>query len=382
MKRILFAAASILPALAFGQAAIQKSPFTISGKIGQLNAPAKAYIDFMDNGTTVEDSATLVNGEFKFAGQSAGYSYARLALNHDGVGGKSKAVYAGDVIYFYFGKEKITITSKDSLATAVFTGSKVYNDYQAYNKQIGGTIMDLTKAANAAFSALTPEQQKDTVYVNKVNTMFRNSINARNEKQVLFAKANPNSYFGMVALSEGAGGNVDVPRIEPIFKAMAPWLKEMDFGKEVGQRIEAAKTIKLGAKAPGFTQQDVNGKPVSLASLKGKTVLVEFWASWCGPCRAENPNLREQYAVYKDKGFEIIGVSLDDKKDKWQEAIAKDGLPWIHVSDLKGWNNEVGRLYGVRAVPANYLLDKDGNIMAISLRGEELNKKLATIFAN
>jgi thiol-disulfide isomerase/thioredoxin len=124
----------------------------------------------------------------------------------------------------------------------------------------------------------------------------------------------------------------------------------------------------------------VSGKPVSLAGLKGKYVLVEFWASWCAPCRAGNPNLVKQYQLYKDKGFEIISVSLDNVKDKWVDAIAKDGLPWLQVSDLKGWNNAVGRVYGVRAVPQSFLLDKDGKIIGNTLRDESLNAKLAELF--
>jgi peroxiredoxin len=375
MKKILTLAVLLSPILTFAQSA----PFTISGKIGKLAAPAKAYIDYMDNGNSVEDSAMLVNGSFSFTGRSNGYSYARLALSHDG-GGKQRAVYTGDVIYFYFGKEKIGITSKDSLDNAVITGSKVYNEYIAYNNAIGGSIMSLTKAANAAFAALTPAQQQDTAFTNRVNNDYMASRQRRSDKQIAFAKAHPASFFGMVALSEAAGGKVDVPLIEPIYTAMSKNLQASDAGKELAQRIAAAKNIKIGAMAPGFTQNDVNGKAVKLADLKGKPLLVEFWASWCGPCRAENPNLISQYQLYKDKGFQIIAVSLDDHKDKWLEAIAKDGMPWIHVSDLKGWNNEVGRLYGIRAVPANFLLDGEGKIIAASLRGEALNKKLAEVF--
>ncbi|WP_431295085.1 redoxin domain-containing protein [Pedobacter sp. P26] len=353
MKIIKLAILALLfPVLTWAQA----PNFSLTGKIGSLGAPAMAYIDYMDNGVSHEDSVALVNGNFKFTGHISGNAYARMALDHTG-GGKGKAVYTGDVIYFYFGKEQVTISSKDSLENAVFAGSKVYQEYDAYNKAIGGTIMALTKAVNIDFNRGTPEQQKDTAYMKAVDLRFRRNIQNRTDKQFQFAKEHPNSYFALVALSEAAGSKVDVGKVEPVFNALNKAYRETDMGKELAQRIAASGITAVGNVAPLFTQNNVVGKPVSLASLKGKVVLVEFWASWCSPCRAENPNLVKQYQTYKDKGFEIISVSLDNVKERWLEAIEKDGLDWIHVSDLKGWNNEVGRLYGVRAVPASFLVD-------------------------
>ncbi|WP_413668384.1 redoxin family protein [Mucilaginibacter sp. Mucisp86] len=377
MKKRFLAIAILLPAVSMAQ----KANFSITGHIGKLDKPAKAYIDYMDNGTSHEDSCVVTNGTFKFTGNVSGITTSRMAFDHTGQG-KQHAIYApnADVVYIYFGKENMVYTSADSLVNAKVTGSKVYDEFQAYNKQIGGTIMDLTKAVNAEFSRATPEQQKDTAFVKAIDARYRKRIADRNEKQFLFAKNNPNSYFGLVGLSESAGIKVDVDKVGPVFKALNASLRGTDVGKELEQRIQAAGITAIGKQAPAFTQNDVSGKPVSLSDLKGKYVLVEFWASWCAPCRAGNPNLKKQYELYKDKGFEIISVSLDNVKEKWVDAIAKDGLPWIQVSDLKGWNNAVGRLYGVRAVPQSFLLDKDGKIIGNTLRDESLNTKLAELF--
>lgn len=133
----------------------------------------------------------------------------------------------------------------------------------------------------------------------------------------------------------------------------------------------------MNNEAPDFTLNDTDGHPVSLSSFKGSYVLVDFWASWCPPCRQENPDIVRTYHKYHSKGFSILSVSLDDEKDKWIEAIEKDGLDWPQVSDLKGWQSHVVDLYGLRGIPMNFLLDKEGRIIDKGLRAELLEKKLA-----
>jgi thiol-disulfide isomerase/thioredoxin len=156
--------------------------------------------------------------------------------------------------------------------------------------------------------------------------------------------------------------------------------KSPDAAASVKAKLDKAKAFMVGGVAPDFTQKTPEGEDMSLSDLRGKVVLIDFWASWCGPCRRENPNVVRMYEQYKDKGFEIIGVSLDNNKDKWLAAIEKDGLGWHHVSDLKGWKNEVANLYGVRSIPHTILLDKEGRIMARNLRGVMLEDKLKAVF--
>ncbi len=169
-----------------------------------------------------------------------------------------------------------------------------------------------------------------------------------------------------------------VPYAEELMKQ----LKEGDEASmaSLQQQISSMRSFTVGAEAPDFAQATPEGKMMRLSDLRGKVVLVDFWASWCGPCRRENPNVVRMYNTYKDKGFEILGVSLDRDRQRWLEAISEDGLTWYHVSDLKQWSNEVAQMYGVSSIPHTVLVDKEGKIIARNLRGEALERKLAEIF--
>jgi peroxiredoxin len=146
-------------------------------------------------------------------------------------------------------------------------------------------------------------------------------------------------------------------------------------------KIKRMDAYRIGGDAPLFTQNTPEGEALSLEDYRGKVVLLDFWASWCGPCRRENPNVVKVYEKYKDQGFEIIGISLDKDQKRWVDAIAKDQLTWPQVSDLKGWQNAVGQMYGVSSIPHTVLLDEEGKIIALKLRGPALEQKLESIFS-
>ena len=178
-----------------------------------------------------------------------------------------------------------------------------------------------------------------------------------------FAKENPDSYISLTALEMLAAYGADYSEIDPLYEGLSPQIKQSDAGKELGERLPKLKAVALGEAAPLFTEADTAGKTVSLESFKGKYVLVDFWASWCGPCRRENPNVVKAYNKYKDKNFTILGVSLDGPrrnvdvvkaKQQWLAAIHKDRLTWTQVSDLQYWKSKEADLYVVRGIPQNF----------------------------
>ncbi len=376
-KKALFSLlAGILPVVGFAQSKAQ--PFSIKGHIGNLNAPAKVYFDYMSDGVGHSDSSAIVNGDFSFKGSISPYSSIRMSLDHLGIG-KDRAVYDKDVLYAYFGPGNLTITSKDSLTNATITGSKVYDEYTAYVKKVGPMPWDIDRISNQEMAEV-PELSSDTAFTNEVARHHYRMIDDYKKKNFQFAKDNPDSFFSPAALFMMVSNERTIEEAEPVFYALSPRIRATQAGKQIDELIKAHHSLKIGSKAPDFAQPNINGQAVKLSSLQGKIVLLDFWASWCVPCRQEIPNLVKQYEKYKDKGFEILSVSVDTKRDLWLKALDQEKMAWTQLLDTKGDEKAAAKLYGVTGIPATFLVDKDGKLISTNLRGEELNKKLAELF--
>lgn len=328
MYRIIFILFMAIPYVGFSQ----KNNFVVKGTIGQLSAPAKVYLKYYTGTQTKIDSAVLEKGKFEIHGYLSDINRGIFYVNPKGTGTSRE-----DYRYLYIDKGTTVLNSTGTARAATATGTQIIAEDIAYQ---------------AALAQGTVEQ---------------------------FIKANPSSIICLRALYADIA-NVEPKKLESLFLGLSPKIQQSNDGKGLLSTLQGLKRVAIGQTAPDFSQADTAGKAVQLSSFRGKYVLVDFWASWCGPCRKENPTLIRLYQSYKGSNFEILGVSLDAQsgKNDWIEAIHTDQLIWPQVSDLKA-ENEAAKLYGVTAIPQNFLIDPNGRIIAKNLKGAELEKKLADI---
>jgi peroxiredoxin len=346
--------------------------YTITGKVGQLKVPAKAMLLTVQNGAfRNQDSVTIKNGTFQFKGKVDEPKQAIVSIIREGAKGPEAS---DDYVSFFLENSKITLKGTDSIKNASVEGSVAEKE----NKELEASIRPFTRLIirlNDAFRG----KPKDDAW-KKASDSVTNAIAQIKLLNTRFAESHPNSFMGLYVYHYNVlGSKFNPAEVEPIFQKFSPTLQSSPLGKRTLEKLTASKKGQAGVKVTDFTQNDLNGTPFTLSSLRGKYVLVDFWASWCGPCRAESPNLVKAYEALKDKNFEVVGVSLDENKGAWAAAVKKDGLPWIQVCDMKGWKNDVAVLYGVNSVPQNFLIDPNGVIIARDLRGEGLTEKLSAL---
>lgn len=375
MRKQLLAALLALPVLAQAQ-----TPFTctVKGQLGRtITAPAKVYLL---QGMTITDSATLKSGTFELKGTSQVPAIADVILRRNGRLGNFMRSYR-DQTRIYLEPGTVTITSPDSLAHATIKGGPTMADYLRLDALMKPTLARMN-AIGAEVQKMTEAQRQAPGFREQMQARYATLDKEIVQTNYAFVKANPNS---MVSLDALLGVRMlELPQyaaVGPLYEALNPALKNTPQGRDYGSMVQSLKALAIGQPAPIFSQTTPDGKTVSLADYRGKYVLVDFWASWCGPCRAENPAVTKVYNEYKGRNFDILGVSLDKpgEREKWLKAIKDDQLAWTQVSDLKGWDNAVAQRYGVRSIPQNYLVGPDGKIVATNLRGVELGATLAKL---
>jgi peroxiredoxin len=352
--------------------------FVVHGTIGTGVVPGMAYLNYYDGKKLVLDSVILQKGLFKFNGKVMNPSTADLTVKHF-ISGK-KAI-ADDGIRFYLENSDITVNTKDSLSKATVKGSMSYGEYLEL-QSLRKPYRKIADSVTRVYYSWTPEQKKDTVLIKSLSPAMKIAQAGYEKVSRAFMDSHLNSFISLQVFKElDLAYNFNPDTAEARFARFPASLRESNPGKKLASAIEIGKKTNIGVTATDFTQNDTTGKPVNLSDFRGKYVLVDFWASWCKPCRAENPNLLKAYNKYKDKNFTILGVSIDDPDGRkaWLRAVAQDGLPWTQVSELKGANSKAALAYGIENIPANFLISPEGKIVAKNLRGDELDKKLAEI---
>lgn len=358
MKNFL-ALLAFFPALLFAQN--QTSGFEVKGNISGL-ADGKVQIVSMAEDHAVLSADSAKNGVFTLKGSVSEPGLYYIVLSNE------------QPQYLYLENKPITITgSQTDIKNIKIEGSQSHADFVEFNKTFNPLIAELN-----GFAALLQREQDEK----KKEDLFKkyDSVVKRVDTEVgNFVASKKSSFVSAFLLSVSSQVTADPIVLEQRFNMLSEEVRNSEIGKSLANSIAYFKVGVVGTDALDFTQNDVQGKPVKLSAFKGKYVLLDFWASWCKPCRLENPNVVKVYNKFKSKNFTVLGVSLDQSKDAWVKAIETDKLAWNHVSDLQQWNNAVAQMYHVQSIPGNYLIDPNGKIVARDLRGEDLEKKLCEL---
>jgi thiol-disulfide isomerase/thioredoxin len=340
--------------------------FLIEGNIQGLDEGKLLLQRRIDGEFITIDSCLAQAGDFTFRGKMEVPEMCFIKI-------------ADTLPYLRFFNENSTISISshiDSLSIPKVTGSASHQLLSDYNLRMKPYELNLQESY-ARFRQATQEQ--DTAGMNKHEAQFDQISEEQKAESLLFIGENNSSAVSAYLVWGTLAYDLEVEELEALSRQFSPGIRESVYVKQIDAYIETLNKVAIGQPFTEIALADTSGNVQRLSQLKGKLVLIDFWASWCGPCRRENPRVVAMYNEYRDKDFEIFGVSLDEDKSKWIKAINDDKLTWYHVSDLKGWNSEAGKSYGIRSIPHTVLVDKNGIIVARNLRGEELREKIRAL---
>jgi len=338
-----------------------QNSFVIKGYGKGFRTGDQIFLSYRGKSGFIEDSTLVRKGSFKFEGKIHAPVKANLYRNQNPK--YADIIYDAATVYLETGE--IRLNSADTLYNSINSGQPLNNDYALLLKSIK-PCLDQLILTKLPVDLAHQDQINETV----VSLKFK------------FIKEHPRSFVSLQTLSELIRDSKWLHDAAPYFDLLSNELKGSDLGKSVKAKILLEKKITIGMKIKDFELPDINGVPIRLSNYRGHYVLIDFWASWCGPCRSENPNVLAAYNKFKDKGFMVLGISIDDHKDrdKWLTAIEEDGLVWPQLSDHQGNENISKNIYGITSIPANILIAPDGTVIAKNLKRDELQAKLNGLY--